>query len=434
MRITMSIGSFTTVLVAALCAAACSKDRDEKPAASPAAVASSPPAPAPAPAVADTTPRDTYHATVTDPELGDVTFYLAVPTPPATGHAIVIDGNRRIELTTTWTGDRVVMGVPMFGARIVAARDAASRGLTGLWEVKSALSGDPPRPFRADLREPDPAARIALGDGAPVDLGAPVTTWRATLPESGTAKLEVEQPAPGVVHVTISMQTGNVMYLSGNARGDMIRLSGFDGHSLYLVTGTFAPDRKSFAGTFSAGQKLEWREAIRAERAEPFDLDVTFGVEQGSDVKSMSQLATYAGKPLVVSLSGSWCANCFNANPVLREIYDKHRAAGLEVVTLLYEMSDDPEHDRRQAKVYTEAHHIPWNVIPVTGPVERTGELIPDGLQEVDLSAFPLAIFVRRDGTIHTARSGFPGPESKAAYERAVEAYRASAAAIVGGD
>ena len=64
-------------------------------------------------------------------------------------------------------------------------------------------------------------------------------------------------------------------------------------------------------------------------------------------------------------------------------------------------------------------------------PSDRAGELVPSALQQVDLSAFPIAIFVGRDGTIRAAHAGFPGPESKAEHARTVAAYRAGVAAIL---
>ncbi|HUS64477.1 MAG TPA: TlpA disulfide reductase family protein, partial [Kofleriaceae bacterium] len=355
----------------------------------------------------------------------------AVPQPPAAGDALVIDGERRVRLPAVWDGDRVTIGVPIFNTRITATRDAASRSLIGDWEVESIFSGNFKRTFRAEPHEPDAAARVDVGDAPPLDLREATTVWRATFSGSGEGKLELEQPSPGVLHLTVTLATGNVMYLSGNARGDAFRLTGFDGYSTYLVTGTVARDRKKLTASWSAGPKLEWRESITAQRSKPFDLPIAFRAEAGGPADFLPQREKYAGKPLVVSLSATWCSSCFNANPVLRELQAAHEKDGLQIVTLLYEMTDDPALDREKAVAYKRDHHLTWDVIPVTGPIARAADLLPSALEEVDLSAFPLAIFVGRDGVVRGAQAGFPGPESREAYARTVAAYQAGVAALV---
>jgi len=53
------------------------------------------------------------------------------------------------------------------------------------------------------------------------------------------------------------------------------------------------------------------------------------------------------------------------------------------------------------------------------------------GLENIDTSAFPITVFVRRDGTIEGFHSSFPADKWGPLYEHTVAAHDRPAAAIV---
>jgi hypothetical protein len=99
-------------------------------------------------------------------------------------------------------------------------------------------------------------------------------------------------------------------------------------------------------------------------------------------------------------------------------------------VTLLIELLDDEDALRRQARLFVEAHAIPWQVIPVRGEIKPYWDIIPHDpdVAEVNL---PVTIFVNPDGTIRDAHTGFPGPESGKPFQAMVERYQRVAAELV---
>lgn len=94
-------------------------------------------------------------------------------------------------------------------------------------------------------------------------------------------------------------------------------------------------------------------------------------------------------------------------------------------------ITDDIAYNKKQAEAFKAAHHIPWEVIPVDGSLERAWEIIPQGLDGVDLSGFPITLFVKRDGSIRSVQASFPGPERPVEHARWVKKYEEQAAAIV---
>jgi thiol-disulfide isomerase/thioredoxin len=227
--------------------------------------------------------------------------------------------------------------------------------------------------------------------------------------------------------------TGNVVYLAGNGRGKEIRLSSLIGLSIYSISAEVDAKKKTLTGKWVSGPHLAWRETFKASRTSDFDVEVSVKTAKRDQTLSMPQLAGYAGKPLIVEVGGSWCDACKHAAEALRDIYGRYHDRGLEIVSLTYEFTDDTAYNKRQAETFKKTYQIPWEVISVDGDTEKAWEVIPQGIEGVDASAFPLTLFVRRDGTIHAIHASFAGPENAKEHKRWVEEYERGAAAIVGG-
>ncbi|HTS62193.1 MAG TPA: TlpA disulfide reductase family protein [Candidatus Acidoferrales bacterium] len=117
--------------------------------------------------------------------------------------------------------------------------------------------------------------------------------------------------------------------------------------------------------------------------------------------------ADFRGKPLIVTITGSWCPNCRDEAPFLAELYDRYHPKGLEIVAFCFEeASDAPEHGQLRAFV---------RKFGMKYPALLAGE--PSGLrtqvpQIENLSAFPSSIYIARDGRVRMVHTGFPGPGS----------------------
>ncbi|MEO8702707.1 MAG: TlpA disulfide reductase family protein [Kofleriaceae bacterium] len=348
----------------------------------------------------------------------------------------IVNGKHQAEFDASWTGDNVAIRFALFHATIDAVA-AADGELTGKWNVASQTWGTSAQTFRATpISSPDPAARFdsKMLPGDPIDLHEASTTWRVAFPESGIAKLELEQVAPGVFNGTLLFSTGNVVYVAGNARGHRLRLSSLIGLSIYLFDAELDDAQKTLTGIWVAGPDIKWNETLVATRSNDFEVASTLKIAQRNQLFAMSQLAPYASKPLIIEVGGSWCDTCKHAAAALVDIYKREHPHGLEIVSLTYEWTDDNEYNKRQAVEFKRTYRIPWEVIAVDGSLEKAWDVIPPGLDGVDVSGFPITLFVNRDGTIRSIHASFAGPENPREHQRWRDMYDREARALVDSD
>jgi thiol-disulfide isomerase/thioredoxin len=424
-------------IVALLSLAACSRAADEAPArrsVDPEPAAAVPPV-KPEPEIQPTPPaaEQWYRVVVTPPELPQVPFFMQLPPRGSGGVGKIVSGKQETELDVSWARDELTLVVPLMHAS-VEARVSGDGALVGTWKVDSRSWGQHSMPFRAaPIAAPAPETRFdeASLPGVPIDLKEGRTTWRARFSDSGVAKIELLQAKPGVFEATAFFPTGNMVHLAGNGRGRRFLMSSMVGLSINLFRGELDASGKTLRGTWISGPKLEWRETFQATRVADFEVEIAVKPSSKSELLSMPQLASYAGKPLIVEVGGSWCDACKHAAAALRDVYARHHQSGLEIVSLTYEFTDDSAYNKKQAEAFKKEYEIPWEVIPVDGEADRAWEIIPPGLEGVDASGFPLTFFVNRDGSIRALHASFAGPEVPEVHRRHVEEYQKHAAAIV---
>ncbi|HKE13338.1 MAG TPA: TlpA disulfide reductase family protein [Kofleriaceae bacterium] len=363
----------------------------------------------------------------------EIPIYLQLPAAGSSGTGKVVNGQHEADVDAAWTGKDLKVSFPLYHASINATADAQGR-LSGSWQVESKTWGAGLVPFHAEPTDaPAPEQRFDQKTlpGQPIDLGEATTVWRAKFPESGVAKITMHQPAPGVFNATVLFTTGNVVYLAGNGRGKQVHMSAFIGLSLYLLTAELDAKKKTLTGKWISGPRLEWREAFKAGRGKDFEVPIAVKTQQRDQLFSMPQLSRYDGKPLIVEVGGSWCDACKHAAGALKEIYDRQHSKGLEIVTLTYEFTDDSAYNKKQAEAFKAAYKLPWEVIPVDGSTDRAWEIIPQGIEGVDASGFPITLFVNPDGSIRSVHASFAGPEHPVEHRRGVKEYEEQAAALV---
>ena len=117
--------------------------------------------------------------------------------------------------------------------------------------------------------------------------------------------------------------------------------------------------------------------------------------------------ARFQGKVLLVAIGGSWCPNCHDEAPYLEDLYRKYRAAGLEVVALSFEESDQLK-DPARLRAFIKQYGIEYPVLLPGEPAELNAKLP----QAVNLNAWPTTFFVGRDGRVRAIHTGFAGKAS----------------------
>jgi thiol-disulfide isomerase/thioredoxin len=99
-------------------------------------------------------------------------------------------------------------------------------------------------------------------------------------------------------------------------------------------------------------------------------------------------LASFAGKPLLLNMWATWCGPCKIETPQLMALADKYRARGLAVVGL--NVDDNPEAVRAFANEFKVNY-------PMLVGLGQTGLLEAVGYE----GELPLSLLIKADGTIN---------------------------------
>lgn len=365
-----------------------------------------------------------YRAVAWSPVGVGVAFLVQLPSGNAS-KARFRSGSYSFDVDATVSGSSVRIDMPVYGSTIVATR--VGQELIGTIELYTPFGGRVSLRLTATpvagpepkfLRPESTAAAFALE-------GGPVTFWRVDLDSGSVGKLTLNQISPGAYEGVLALDNGNITNLGGVGVGDRLVLSGFDGTAAYQLDVTFPAGGDGGRGTWTAGQALDWHEKARLHRSSDFEVRKSLDV---TGPLGLPVLEPFLGKPVLVEIGASWCSTCSVVAPVLRSLYERYHARGLEAITLLYEFSNDAAYDQKQAQTFQKTYDIPWQVVAITG---EAGEHLPKGLGEVDTFAFPLLLVLARDGSLRSVRAGFPMDSNDAAYGAAVEELRASIDAVV---
>ncbi len=320
------------------------------------------------------------------------------------------------------SGSRIVLHNEWYDSEIEAELSADGERMSGRWR-KTQASEDSVLPFvayRDDARRflPTPSESAVAAD--------------ATVDGVWTAAFEDEDggfPAEGIFHQsgarvtgTFRTTTGDYRYLEGDFDGALLRLSTFDGAHAFLfraqltAEGTLAGDfwsRDSYHATWTAH-----RADPGAAFTDPFErvgitdpdgrLDFAFRDLDGRLIRSDD--SRFRGKVVVVDLFGSWCPNCNDSAPLLVDWAERYRERGLELVGLAFEMTGDPERDRRFVRRYGERHGIGFPLLLAGTSDKAAASALLPALSAV--LAFPTKVFVDRSGKVRRVYSGFDGPST----------------------
>jgi thiol-disulfide isomerase/thioredoxin len=205
---------------------------------------------------------------------------------------------------------------------------------------------------------------------------------------------------------------------------DEFRLDHFDGGRAYVLRATRRPDRRldlTLQGSIGPAKSFT---AVRADEAvalglaapsdfathtrwkdpaEPFRF--SFPDLAGHTVSNTD--ARFAGKVLVINVTGSWCPNCHDEAPFLAEIYHRYRGLGLEVVALSFEEAEQLA-DPARLRAFVAKYGIDYAYL-VAGEPSQLKERIPGA---ENLNAWPTTFFIGRDGRVRGSHTGFAAPAS----------------------
>ncbi len=368
---------------------------------------------------------------------GDLPFGLEIGREGDAYVAWLVNGPERARVdAVTIEGDRISMKMPGYPHRLEA------RLVDGRLEGKVTFL----RP-KGETR----AARFVAARGqAWRFFPAPDSTqsdfsgrWALTFtrPDTGVERFAIAELAQRGHEVTgtVLRDTGDDRYIAGEARGDAVFLSRFDGGSAYLYRARLLPDGSlegEFRSATGAYETVRGRRDARAElpdtagrtrlKAQDEPLAFTFPDLDGRPV-SLSD-PRFDGKVVIVTIGGSWCPNCHDEAAFLRGFLAGRRERGLEVVQLMFEYTEDFAASAAAARDFVRKFDIDYPVL-IAG---TTGE-VPEKLPQLEtFYAYPTMLVLDRDGVIRHVHTGFSGPATGEHYERFVAEFTALVDGMLG--
>ena len=213
---------------------------------------------------------------------------------------------------------------------------------------------------------------------------------------------------------TILRIDGDDGTLVGRVDGKHFAISHFSGDRPMLLTGTLQAD-----GTIAMQSGAQKLVALRPAEARARNLTPPLDPMTYAHVKDPAERFhfsfkdvdgktytedNFAGKPYVVSITGSWCPNCRDEAPFLAELYRTYHPKGLEMAAFCFEAAGDPTYAPLRA--FVRKFHVAYPAL-IAG--EPTAGVLKTAVPQIEnLSAYPTSIYVGKDGRVREVHTGFP--------------------------
>jgi len=239
-----------------------------------------------------------------------------------------------------------------------------------------------------------------------------ISYWRAAFKQQGSR-----------LRGTIIPLSGDWGEMTGSFENNQLTLNRFDGINCrvfkatltpqgklegFVDFGLFDPKRKIVAERLSAENKSSVANlpdpnnyTRMSNSAEPFRF--SFPDPDGKTISSTDE--RFKNKVVIVTITGSWCPNCYDEAPVLQEFYARYRERGLEVVALAFEYTGDASRDTKQIGIFAKHLGVTYPML-YAGSVEGAEKKLS---QLVNFGAYPTTIYIGRDGLVKHIHAGFEG-------------------------
>jgi len=354
---------------------------------------------------------------------GDLPFGLELAREDDAMIAYLINGPERVRATDVQLdGDQLTIQMPGYQHRLEAKfADGRFEGTVHLLRPRGVIMdvrfvGMPGENWRFF---PKP-------DAAPLDFSG---RWALAFQgESGAEQRAIaELTQQGhVVTGTVLRASGDDRFIAGEARGDTLFLSRFDGGSAYLylarlrADGVLAGDfhtgggsHESFSGRRDPGAKLDDPASKTALKPGVDRLEFSFPDLDGNTHAFPDE--RHAGKVVLITIGGSWCPNCHDEAVFLKKLLASRRNQGLEVIQLMFEHTPDFASASDAARDFAEKYAIDYPVL-IAGTT-TDDDVLKKLPQLATFKAYPTLFVIDRKGTIRHTHTGFSGPATGTHHE-----------------
>ena len=349
----------------------------------------------------------------------EIPFLFEITEDGRTMHGAFFNG----ELAIKSTGGRFENGTLSLAFDQYASRIEATYS-NGRLEGQYVRGSRRPYPFRARLAtETDAASADAPSIAGvwiiPTESSKGEKAWRFIVQQTGAN-------VSGAI-LRVDGDTGN---LTGSYRDGTFVLSHFSGARPLLLEVTLEGD-DTLRLLQNRGKELV---AVRSDSARAAELDQPTDPSRHTTVVDpdepfrfsfpdlegrvvTNEDSRFAGKVVVVSITGSWCPNCHDEAPFLSKLYQTYRDQGLEIVAFSFE-EEDQLADPTRLRAFIARYDLDYTFLLAGVPDELSAK-VP---QAVNLNAFPTTFILGRDGRVRAVHAGFPSPASGSFYTEVIDA------------
>lgn len=362
-----------------------------------------------------------------------VPFRFEITTSGSQATGSFFDGNRRVASTSGQFKDRrLTVDYDFLNTVLDASFDG--RELHGTYTNRR--PGARPMEFVASRYVARPAtASSTSGSRVPQVTGEWVmyrtapdnyqldVSWRLNLSQTGSE-----------VSGAILRTSGDSGTLTGTWRDGQLTMSHFAGERPLLFEARLNGD-----GTLNItlDRRYKYRAARNNQLAgtgipRPPDLSQVTGVKDprapfhfsGVDLngKAVSDAdARFRGKVVVLTIGGTWCANCHDEAPFLSSLYNEFHARGLEVAGLFFENDADLAVVRPRIAAFSKRYDVTYPII-FAGTTDQADAKLS---QLRNFTSYPTTIIIGRDGFVRRVQAGFASAGTGAEHERLTREERA---------
>ncbi|WP_231491654.1 peroxiredoxin [Pedobacter sp. Leaf170] len=225
--------------------------------------------------------------------------------------------------------------------------------------------------------------------------------------------------------------TGDSRYLEGIVEGNNFYLSSFIGMAPAYYKGSFSQkgeitgesinSRGSIAFTGIQNQNAELPDAYKLTYLKEGykTLDFSFPDVNGKKISLSDE--KYRGKPVIITITGTWCPNCVDEASFIAPWYKENKKRGVEVIAIHYERQLDSAYLKKAINGFREKFDIKYDQVIAGKPDKK---LVSESLPALNnFLSFPTTIFINKKGEVAKIHTGYSGPATGKFYTAFVEEF-----------
>jgi peroxiredoxin len=241
------------------------------------------------------------------------------------------------------------------------------------------------------------------------------------------------------LQATFLRVTGDSRYLEGLIEDNHLQLSSFIGSGPSYYRATVGEDGHLQGESVNARGGLPFT-AVPDKNAALPDAYTLTTLKEGvrtfafsfpdADGKTVSSTdARFAGKPLIITIGGTWCPNCMDEASFLGPWYEKNKDRGIEVVALQYERDTDPAAIKKVFARFRKQYRLQYPLL--LGGIADKQAVVASLPALNNFLSFPTTLFVGRDGQVKKIHTGFSGPATGEEYEKFISEFNEEADRLI---